>query len=648
MAKHSTLSNVAFALVMSLPMGFVIASLYATFYNGFSQAKFEQFDIFAFWYQTPIFPGYSPQVWLMGLKIIGGFSAALGGLTLALGMRSIAEHHGTARWADFTYLAKLGYLRSYNKITGPIFGKTSGPRGRGKYLTNNDHPHSLVVAPTRAGKGVGIVIPTLLTFDGSIVALDVKGELFEMTSRARLARGDKVFKFSPLDREGRTHCYNPVLDIVAAAPERRFLETRRLATNLIVPKGKGAEGFIDGARDLFVAGILACIERGTPTIGAVYDLFALPGEKYKLFAQLAEETKSEEARRIFDNMASNDTKIITSYTSVLGDGGLNLWADGLIKRATSKTDFSIYDLRRDPTSIFLVVSPNDLEVVAPLVRLFFQQLVSVMQRQMPEPDETFEVLFLMDEFKHLGKLEAIETAITTIAGYKGRFMFIIQSLSALSGNYEEAGKENFLGNTGIQVFMATADDLTPQYISKAIGDYTYKSKSKSWSMQDRFNTNTQISDQGATLLRPEQIRLLDDDTQIVLIKGQAPLKMPKVKFYADRVLKRLFLAQKGPLPEPPAFVAKPPLVPEIIIEPVIPAVVNAKREAPDGFDARAIPSPPESFAPPQFDAKASKNRKQEEQASDPVFIKQQQLLEKIIALQAKANSAEARNANADS
>ncbi|MGO6891840.1 type IV secretory system conjugative DNA transfer family protein, partial [Rhizobium johnstonii] len=87
----------------------------------------------------------------------------------------------------------------------------------------------------------------------------------------------------------------------------------RLAVNLIVAKGKGSEGFIEGARDLFIAGILACIERGTPTIGAVYDLFTQPGEKYKLFAQLAEETQNQEAQRIFDNMAGNDTKILTSY-----------------------------------------------------------------------------------------------------------------------------------------------------------------------------------------------------------------------------------------------------------------------------------------------------------------------------------------------
>jgi type IV secretion system protein VirD4 len=549
MDAHGKWTALVLGVVFSLIVGTFLATIYAAFQSGMGVRTFQSFDVLSFWRELPFNKGYTTPVFKRGLMIIAATGVVL---PLILGVIFLRkqEHHGTARWARFADLAHAGYIKRYRQVNGPIFGKTTGPRGFGRYLTNGDQPHSLVVAPTRAGKGVGIVIPTLLTFNGSILALDVKGELFELTSRSRLARGDRVYKFAPFDETGRTHSYNPVLDIVNMPPDRRFSETRRLAYNLIAAKGKGSEGFIDGARDLFVAGILACIERGTPTIGAVYDLFAQPGEKYKLFAQLAEETKSAEAQRIFDNMAGNDTKILTSYTSVLGDGGLNLWADPMIKAATTTSDFSIYDLRRDPTSIFLCVSPNDLEVIAPLVRLFFQQVVSILQRSMPGKDEIFEVLFLLDEFKHLGKLESIETAVTTIAGYKGRFMFIIQSLAALTGAYEESGKENFLSNTGLQVFMATADDETPTYISKSIGDYTYRERSTSYSQSNIFDTNVQLSNQGAPLMRPEQVRVIEDTKQIVLIKGQPPLRMDKVKYYSDRVLKRLFDAQTGPLPEP--------------------------------------------------------------------------------------------------
>lgn len=548
-ASKTTRLTAILSIICSLAAGVCAASLYTTFRHGLSGEAVAKFSVLAFWYETPFYLGYSTPVFYRGAVVVVSSAGLV--LLIQLILRSHnREHHGTARWARFDELSRAGYLQRYSRISGPVFGKTRGPFWCGRYLTSGEQPHSLVVAPTRAGKGVGIVIPTLLTFKGSVIALDVKGELFELTSRARQVCGNAVFKFAPLDPERRTHCYNPVLDIVARPSERQFTEARRLAANLITTKGKNAEGFLDGARDLFVAGILACIERGTPTIGAVYDLFAQPGEKYKLFARLAEETRNNEAQRIFDNMAGNDTKILTSYTSVLGDGGLNLWADPLVKAATSRSDFSTYDLRRKMTSVYLCVSPNDLEVLAPLMRLLFQQVISILQRSLPCKDETHEVLFLLDEFKHLGKLDAVETAITTIAGYKGRFMFIIQGLSALTGTYEEAGKQNFLSNTGLQVFMATADDETPAYISKAIGEHTFQARSTSYSEWRRFDYNIQISNQGAPLLRAEQVRLLDDKRQIVLIKGQPPLQLHKVRYYSDRILKRIFESQTGDLPEP--------------------------------------------------------------------------------------------------
>lgn len=354
-------------------------------------------------------------------------------------------------------------------------------------------------------------------------------------------------------------------------------------------------------------------------------------------------------------MAGNDTKILTSYTSVLGDGGLNLWADPLIKAATSRSDFSVYDLRRKKTCIYLCVSPNDLEVLAPLMRLLFQQLVSILQRSLPGKDECHEVLFLLDEFKHLGKLEAIETAITTIAGYKGRFMFIIQSLSALTGTYDDAGKQNFLSNTGVQVFMATADDETPTYISKAIGEYTFKARSTSYSQASMFDHNIQISDQGAALLRPEQVRLLDDQSEIVLIKGRPPLKLRKVQYYSDRTLKRLFERQMGSLPEPAPLMlsdysndqvqshlaeianfnedAAPRnrTVAEdhgsVKVGADIPERVMGINGDEDQADAGEIP--PESVVPPELTL---------------ALAAQQQLLDQIIALQQRSRSAPAQPA----
>lgn len=158
--------------------------------------------------RDPALYGSCDPVFYCGLAIVVSTSIVALLSQLIISFRN-HEHHGTARWAGFGEMRHAGYLQRYNRIKGPIFGKTCGPRWFGSYLTNGEQPHSLVVAPTRAGKGVGVVIPTLLTFKGSVIALDVKGELFELTSRARKAGGDAVFKFSPLDPERRTHCYNP-------------------------------------------------------------------------------------------------------------------------------------------------------------------------------------------------------------------------------------------------------------------------------------------------------------------------------------------------------------------------------------------------------------------------------------------------------
>lgn len=533
------------SFILSFIPSALIASLYSTFRTGFAVYKLETFDIFAFWNETPFIVGFYTQEFSIVLAIFGalGLICIVGGLILSFpkGLSS----HGTARWATVPEMKRLGYLKKHKDILGAVFAKTANPDEDGLYFTNSKQPHSLITAPTRAGKGISVVIPSLLTFNGSVVALDVKGELFEHTSRARRAKGDKVYKFSPLADDGRSHCYNPLDDIVAAPKHRRFTEARRLAANFIVARGKGAEDFIGGSRDLFAAGVMLVIERGTPTIGAIFDLFSENEDKQTLFVNLGTETKSREAKAIFIKMAGNSDKTISAYTSILEDGGLGLWADTLIKSATEKSDFNVTQLRSKPASIFLIVNPNDLETLAPLMRLIFQQIVSSLQSNLPTKEEMFEVLFVLDEFKDLGKLETIESAITSIAGYGGRFMIIVQSLSNLTTLYGADGKENFLGNSGVQAFMATNDSDTPEYLSRAIGDFTRKSRTKSWSTRELTGSSIQEREEGSRLIRPEQIRVLPDNEMLILVKGQSAMRLTLIRYFEDKLFSKIYKNQSG-------------------------------------------------------------------------------------------------------
>lgn len=186
--------RLAISIVCSLVAGFCAASLYATFRHGFTGEAMMTFSVFAFLYEAPPYLGYASPIFYHGLAIIFATSAFILLCQLFLSMRD-PEHHGTARWAGVGEMRYAGYLQRYSRIKGPIFGKICGPRWFGSYLTNGDQPHSLIVAPTRAGKGVGVVIPTLLTFQGSVIALDVKGELLN-SRRERVNRAATRFSSS--------------------------------------------------------------------------------------------------------------------------------------------------------------------------------------------------------------------------------------------------------------------------------------------------------------------------------------------------------------------------------------------------------------------------------------------------------------------
>ncbi len=490
---------------------------------------------------------------LVGLGVLG--ACVTGGVALA--WRRDLSAYGTARWAEPTELRRARLLaRRVKEVRGPIWGKLGAPRSRAAYLSSERIVHSLVAAPTGAGKGVGIVIPTLLTYVGSTVVLDVKGENYEKTARRRSQLGDRVFRFSPYARDRRSHRYNPFDEVAAAPARRRFSEALRLANSLIEAKGKGTESWVDGAREIFAATCVVAHERGRPTIAAVYDLLTAPGTPGELLTALAAETKSGEARSIFNRFGGQPDKVLGSYISVMFDGGLRLWADPDVRDATAATDFRITDLRSDPGSLYICVGQKDLAVLSPLIRLMFQQMFMLLQETERTKQDKFDVLFLLDEFASLGRMEEMGRAITTVRSSGAHLMLIVQSLANLRETYGPEGAANFMGNCELQLFMAPTD--TPKYISEAIGDQTRLARVKSWRQRGWDGAMIQERQEGLRLIRPEQIRLLGPDAAVALIRDQNPVRLRKARYYEDRELKKLDVGQRlAPLAEPPILQESP-------------------------------------------------------------------------------------------
>ncbi|MDD9908660.1 MAG: type IV secretion system ATPase VirD4 [Ahrensia sp.] len=534
--------------------GIVIASAWAVVTQGGKFTDVEGFEILD---HAPWVVGNMQEPFETGVLIIG--AAGLIGMTgfIAISYRPQLTSHGSARWATKTELKKAGLAVKLNDLSGPIYAKLSAPKRRGEFVTSSDIPHSFICAPTGSGKGVGIVIPTLLTYGGSVICLDVKGENFDKTARARAAIGDRIFRFSPLDEDNRSHRFNPLDRIANLSPERRFTEAKRIAESFIAMPGDNVQGFLVSAKEILAASVLVVIERGTPTIAAIYDLLSQGGEYNAMFEKLASQTDVPESKSIYYRMAGIADRTLSAYMSVLFDGGLGLWRDGLVRAATETSDFDIANLRRKPSSIYIVVAPNDLAVLAPVVRLLFQQTVAILQTTEPKRDEPYPVLFLLDEFPQLGRMTALGQAISTIRSYGGRMMIVAQSLSNLRGTYGNDGAQNFLANCRLQLFMAPADSETPDYVSKAIGNFTRKARSKSWMMGQIGKSNIQEREEGARLLRPEELRNLSADECVLLIQDSNPVKAHKVRYFEDRYLKTVFVAQAGEMPLPQALMAKP-------------------------------------------------------------------------------------------
>ena len=582
-------------LVIGVLLGIIAAGAYATWMVRGDMANIGFGTIFAF---APWEIGYFGEPFRTAL-MVGGVVAAI--LTLAvpaLGFRKELTSHGSARWAEPAELKRQGMTvqarvnPKKGGLIGPIFGKLGKPWSFKPFLTSQNHPHSssaipncLVDGPPGAGKGVGIIIPTLLTYWGSVVVFDPKGENFAKTARRRKAMGDRIFRFDPYAADGRTHRYNPLTYVAEAQPHERLKEAKRVASSLITKSGK-EENFLGGARDIFAATGILMVHRGTGTIGAIYDALTQAGGAFKLLAKMAEEADEAgipEAAGLLRQYAGYEAKVLSSYMSVLFEGGLSLWADPVVRAATSETDFRIETLRQRATSVYVTVSPNDLQPLAPLVRVLFQQAIGVLSQREPikrrkpgfwsrlrgqkksqpgELHEPFPVLFVIDEFASLGKLQVLIRGLTWLRGYGGRMMIVIQSLASVREIYGRDGADELMGLCGIKVFMSPSDKETPEYISEAIGDRTLLDESEQRennSYKRRYNKR----EIGDPLMRPEQIRMIGNRKIIALIENSRPVLTNRITYFEDRVLKRIFNSQKGenPMPGAPLKIGAAPAPP---------------------------------------------------------------------------------------
>jgi len=488
-------------------------------------------------------------------------------------IRALNKINANARWATFWDLKKARLLEK----DGLVLGKY-----RGQYLVNNDPTHVIALAPTRSGKGVGLVIPNLLNWQGSIICLDIKQENYRLTAGFRQKYGHEVYQWAPVSPDKRSHCYNP-LDAISRDPHKKISDIQSLAKILIPDPTHGDDFWASEARSLFTGLVLYVLDSPEmlSTIGSVYRILGAEGDLGDICRHIVQSYPDlplggKKTLMSFANKADKERSGVKSSL----DKALHLWTEPMIDAVTSDSDFSLSDLRKKKMAVYVGVPTNEVGRIAPLLRLFFEQAITTLSRQEPGADEPHKVLILMDEMHMLGDMSTLTTAFTLLAGYNCRVMAIAQGLNWLDVVYGKEKRNALLSGCAHQIFFAPNDLDTPAYISQSCGERTVDSVSVTKKSSFKYEpASKNISQTQKPLISKGEIRLIRKDEEIMIVEGSRPVRAKKIVYYKDKQLKgRLLKAPEVPVLE--------------IEEQKIPKFNISKRNKPDDLDDGSDSSAP--------------------------------------------------------
>ena len=518
-------------LIIGIPFGVLIALAIASMIGwlilGLPVAAYDPLKMPQFvWY----YRGDPQVVRAMAGGLIGG-GLLLAGLIYALWTRG-APLHGAARFAREREIKRHGFRAREGIVLG---------RKGGRFLTFGGSEHVIVEAPTRSGKGTGIVIPNLLTWAGSVVILDVKRENYDASAGFRSAYGQAVYLFNPTDREGRTACYNPLAYIDRHDPDDVIIELQKIATMLFVAPDHGEAFWANGARTGF-AGVGAWLAETSDeplTMGAIYrhlnegdarGFFQKELANPRLNLSIGCRTALADFAGGSENSFADVKKTITNV--------LGLWLNPLVDAATCACDFDLRQLRKRPMSIYLGVSPDELDRIAPLYNLLFQQLIDLNVRELPDETTPVPVLVILDEFARLGRASVIASAFSYVAGYGIRLLPVIQSRSQLRGVYGEHVADEIIANCGVEVAFTPKELRVANNLSERIGYVGQDSITKSLTINGLLaNRSKSISEQRRALLLPQDLMQFPIDKLILLRGGIPPIIGTKITYFSSRFFK---------------------------------------------------------------------------------------------------------------
>jgi type IV secretion system protein VirD4 len=499
-------------------------------------------DFFWWWFA---FEAYAPHVFDEGgyIAAAGGVAAVAVATTMSVLRAREAKRvttYGSARWAETREIRDAGLLGDDGVLLG---------RWRKDYLRHNGPEHVLCFAPTRSGKGVGLVVPTLLTWPGSAIVHDIKGENWTLTAGWR-ARFGRVLLFDPTNAQSAA--YNPLLEVRRGEWEVR--DVQNIADVLVDPEGalEKRNHWEKTSHALLVGTILHVLyAEPDKTLAGVANFLSDPRRPIEATLRAMMTTShlgesgvhpvvASAARELLNKSENERSGVLSTAMSFLG-----LYRDPVVATVTRQCDWRIRDLveGETPCTLYLVVPPSDISRTKPLVRLILNQIGRRLTEELASKDRRHRLLLMLDEFPALGRLDFFESALAFMAGYGLKSFLIAQSLNQIEKAY--GINNSILDNCHVRVSFATNDERTAKRVSDALGTATEIRDAKNYAGHrlSPWLGHLMVTRQETArpLLTPGEVMQLPSDDELVLVSGCHPIRARKARYFEDPQLQARIL-----------------------------------------------------------------------------------------------------------
>ena len=505
---------------------------------------------FWWWY---FYDAYAPTIFVEGGAIAasGGLIAIVVAIFMSVWRAREASDlatFGSARWASPAEIQNAGLLDPDGVVLG---------RYVKDYLRHDGPEHVLCFAPTRSGKGVGLVVPSLLTWPASSIVHDIKGENWELTAGWR-ARFSRVLLFDPTN--ATSAAYNPLLEVRRGEWEVR--DVQNVADVLVDPEGslERRNHWEKTSHALLVGAILHVLyAEKDKSLSGVANFLSDPGRPIEKTLRMMMLTRhlgaagphpvvASAARELLNKSDNERSGVLSTAMSFLG-----LYRDPVVAAITSRCDWRISDLVESPrpTTLYLVVPPSDISRTKPLIRLVLNQIGRRLTEDLHAKERRHRMLMMLDEFPALGRLDFFESSLAFMAGYGIKTFLIAQSLNQIEKAY--GANNSIVDNCHVRVSFATNDERTAKRVSDSLGTATEMRAMRNYAGHRLapWLGHIMVSRQetARALMTPGEIMQLPPTDAIVMVSGIHPIRATKARYYADpRLAERVLAPPTGMQP----------------------------------------------------------------------------------------------------